>query len=144
MSLNIYINKKFKSEIALLKSRANRYEKRFLQLDTEMLTYLTQNYDEKISTLLTEEWSNDCKTQEKLSVEIYNKKENWFLNNAFENNHHDQKQNREQVQTKDDNQRSLAVNNTEQGNHRPQSSTKIKETTEDVTVNHAHMKTNKK
>ena len=75
---------KFKAEIALLKSRSQKYEKRFLKLDTEMVVYLTESFDENISNILTEEWSNYCKSQEERSVEIFNTKENWYLNNASE------------------------------------------------------------
>ena len=76
---------KFKAEIALLKSRSNRYEKKFLQQDTDMVAYITSTFEENISNILIEEWTKECATEEENSIKIFNRKENWFLNNAFEN-----------------------------------------------------------
>ena len=76
---------KFKSEIALLRLRSRRYEAKYSEQDTEMIKHLTQSFEEEVSNALIEEWASDCKEQEEISCEIFNKKENWFLNNAFEN-----------------------------------------------------------
>ena len=76
---------KFRSEIALLKLRSKRYETKYSECDADMIKYFTGSFDEEISNTLIDEWRKDCKVQEDLSVEIFNKKETWFLNNAFEN-----------------------------------------------------------
>ena len=74
---------KFKNEIALQQCRAQRYEQRFQSLDSEMVAHIMSKFKEEICLGLTRRWETDCKEQEEISTEIYNKrKEDWIEESA--------------------------------------------------------------
>ena len=74
---------KFKSEIALLKFRSQKYNQRFSELDAKMITHFTTSFDNDKCDCLTEEWENDCRKEEEKSYKIFQSKEKFFLNNTF-------------------------------------------------------------
>ena len=74
---------KFKSEIALLHSRSQRYIQRFQSIDSEMVAHITHRFNEEVSQRLIKKWEEDCKEQEGISMVISNKKEHWIEENAM-------------------------------------------------------------
>ena len=81
---------KFKNEIALLQSRSRRHEQRFKNLDSEMVAHITSKFKEKISARIIKQWEEACRKEESKSIEIYNnKQEDWIDDNVssgFRNN----------------------------------------------------------
>ena len=74
---------KFKSEINLQKNPSEKYQERFMKIDAEMITYLTGYFENnEVCDTLIKEWETDCIKEEKISIQIFNKKENFFLNNS--------------------------------------------------------------
>ena len=74
---------KFKAEISLQKIRSWKYLERFQTLDTHMIAHFTMNYDSYIGNLLTELWENDCLKGQQKSVNILDRKRDWYLNNHY-------------------------------------------------------------
>ena len=73
---------KFKSEIHLQDLHSEKYEIRLHNVDTNMITYFTANYENDICDSLIELWERDCKKEQKKSIKIFLGKEEWYLNNA--------------------------------------------------------------
>ena len=73
---------KFKAEINLKKIRSQKYFERFQTLDAHMIAHFTMNYDNDIGNSLTELWENDCLKQQQKSVNIFDRKRDWYLNNT--------------------------------------------------------------
>ena len=73
---------KFKSEIHLQDLRSEKYEVRLNNVDANMITYFTANYENDICDNLIELWERDCKKEEEKSIKIFHGKEEWYLNNA--------------------------------------------------------------
>ena len=74
---------KFKSEINLEKKRSEKYQERFMKINAEMITYLTRHFENnKLCHALIKKWKTDCTKEEEKSIQIFNKKEDFFLNNA--------------------------------------------------------------
>ena len=74
---------KFKSEIILQKKRSEKYQENFMKIDAEMITYLTRHFENnEVCNALIKEWETDCTKVEEISIQIFNKKENFFLNNS--------------------------------------------------------------
>ena len=73
---------KFKSEIALLHSRSQRYIQRYQNIDSEMVAHITHKFNEEVAQRLIKKWEEDCKEQEGISMVIFNKKEHWIEENA--------------------------------------------------------------
>ena len=74
---------KFKSEIALLHSRSQRYIQRFQNIDSEMVAHITHKFNEEVAQRLIKKCEEDCKEQESISMVIFNKKEHWIEENAM-------------------------------------------------------------
>ena len=73
---------KFKAEINLQQLRSEKYQVRYERLDSEMLTYLTYNFEEDICYSLIDMWEKECRKEEDISINIFEKKQDWYLNNA--------------------------------------------------------------
>ena len=68
---------KFKSEIHLQDLRSEKYELRLNDVDANMITYFTANYENNIWDKLIELWERDCKKKEEKSIKIFHGKEEW-------------------------------------------------------------------
>ena len=54
-----------------------------IYIDTEMITYVTRYFENnEVCDVLTKEWETDCTKEEEISTQIFNKKEDFFLNNS--------------------------------------------------------------
>ena len=73
---------KFKSEIALLHLRSQRYIQRYQNIDSEMVAHIIHKFNEEVAQRLIKKWEEDCKEQEGISMVIFNKKEHWIEENA--------------------------------------------------------------
>ena len=74
---------KFKSEVNLQKKRSEKYQERFMKIDVEMITYLTGHFENtEVCDGLIKEWETDCTKEEEKSIQIFDKKEDFFLNNS--------------------------------------------------------------
>ena len=73
---------KFKAEISLQKIRSQNYLERFQTLDVHMIAHLTMNYDNDIGNSLTELWENYCLKERLKSVNVFDRKRDWYLNNT--------------------------------------------------------------
>ena len=73
---------KFKWGIHLEDLRSEQYEIRLNNVDANMITYFTANYENDICGSLIELWERDCKNEEEKSIKIFHGKEDWYLNNA--------------------------------------------------------------
>ena len=80
---------KFKSEIALLHSRSQRYIQRYQNMDSEMVAHITHKFNEEVAQGLIKKLEEDCKEQEGISMVIFNKKEHWIEENATSGFHTD-------------------------------------------------------
>ena len=99
---------KFKAEISLQKIRSRKYLERFQTLDAHMIAHFTMNYDNDIGNSLTELWENDCLKQQQKSVNIFDRKKDWYLNNTtteFCNNSEKRKPKQESKQNNNNNRR---------------------------------------
>ena len=97
---------KFKAEINLQKIRSQKYLERFQTLDAHMIAHFAMNYDNDICNSLTELWENDCLKEQQKSVDIFDTKRDWYLNNTtteFCNNSEKTKPKQEGKQNNDDN-----------------------------------------
>ena len=80
---------KLKAEINLQKICSQKYLERFQTLDAHRITHFTINYDNDICNSLTELWEIDCLKEQQKSVDIFDMKREWYLNNTtteFRNN----------------------------------------------------------
>ena len=85
---------KFKAEISLRKICSQKYLECFQTLDADMIADFTINYDNNIGNSLTELWENDCLKGQQKSVNIFDMKRDWYLNNTtteFRNNSEERK-----------------------------------------------------
>ena len=73
---------KFKAEISLQKICSQNYLERFQTLDVHMIAHLTMNYDNDIGNSLTELWENYCLKERLKSVNVFDRKRDWYLNNT--------------------------------------------------------------
>ena len=73
---------KFKSEIHLQDLRSEKYEIQLNNVDANMITYFTANYENDICDNLIELWERECKKEEEKSIKTFHGKEEWYLNNA--------------------------------------------------------------
>ena len=99
---------KFKAEISLQKIRSRKYLERFQTLDAHMIAHFTMNYDNNIGNSLTELWENDCLKEQQKSVNIFDRKRDWYLNNTtteFRNNSEERKPKQESKQNNNSNRR---------------------------------------
>ena len=54
-----------------------------MKIDTEMITYLTGHFENnEVCDALIKEWETDCTKEEEISIPIFSKKEDFFLNNS--------------------------------------------------------------
>ena len=96
----------FKAEINLQKIHSQKYLERFQTLDAHMIAHFTMNYDSDICNSLTELWENDCLKEQQKSVDIFDMKMDWYLNNTtteFRNNSEKRKPKQEGKQNNDNN-----------------------------------------
>ena len=99
---------KFKAEISLQKIRSRKYLERFQTLDAHMIAHFTMNYNNDIGNSLTELWENDCLKEQQKSVNIFDRKRDWYLNNTtteFRNNSEERKPKQESKQNNNSNRR---------------------------------------
>ena len=68
---------KFKSEIRLQDLRSEKYEVRLNNVDANMITYFTVNFENDICDNLIELWERDCKKEEEKSIKIFHGKEDY-------------------------------------------------------------------
>ena len=68
-------------EIYLQDLHSEKYEIWLINVDANMVTYFTANYENNICDNLIELWDRDCRKEEK-SIKIFCGKEEWHLNNA--------------------------------------------------------------
>ena len=73
---------KFKSEIHLQDLHSEKYEIRLNNVDANMITCITANYENDICDNLIELWDRDCKKEEEKSIKIFHGREEWYLNNT--------------------------------------------------------------
>ena len=73
---------KFKTEINLQKIRLEKYRKQFPQIDAIMITKFTAKYSNDICDTLLSQWESDCKREKDKSKAIFERKKDWYLNNA--------------------------------------------------------------
>ena len=73
---------KFKSEIHLQDLHSEKYEIRLNNVDANMITCFTANYENDICDNLIELWDRDCKKEEEKSIKIFHGREEWYLNNT--------------------------------------------------------------
>ena len=74
---------KFKTEISLQKLRLQKCRERFSKIDAEMISRLKSNNNDQICIKVINQWELDCKKEEEKSKVIFNKKRDWYLNNAI-------------------------------------------------------------
>ena len=54
-----------------------------MKIDVEMITCLTGHFENnEVCDALIKEWETDCTKEEEISIQIFNKKEDFFLNNS--------------------------------------------------------------
>ena len=70
---------KFKSEIRLQELRSEKYEIELNNVDANMITHFTTNYQNNIYDNLVELWQRDCKKEEKILIKIFHGKEETTL-----------------------------------------------------------------
>ena len=74
---------KFKSEINLERKRSEKYQERFMKINAEMITHLKGHFENnKVCDALIKKWKTDFTKEEEKSIQIFNKKEDFFLNNS--------------------------------------------------------------
>ena len=81
---------------------------RFQTFDAHMIAHFTMNYDNNIGNSLTELWENDCLKEQQKSVNIFDRKRDWYLNNTtteFRNNSEERKPKQESKQNNNINRR---------------------------------------
>ena len=69
-----------------------------------MIAHFTMNYESDICNSLTELWENDCLKEQQKSVDIFDMKKDWYLNNTtieFRNNSEKRKFKQEGKQNND-------------------------------------------
>ena len=66
---------KFKSEIHLQDLHSEKYEIRLNNVDANMITCFTANYENDICDNLIELWDRDCKKEEEKSIKIFHGRE---------------------------------------------------------------------
>ena len=99
---------KLKAEISLQKIRSQKYLERFQTLDADMIAHFTMNYDNDIGNSLTKLWENVCLKEQQKSVNIFDRKREWYLNKTnteFRNNSEERKPKQESKQNKNNNKR---------------------------------------
>ena len=64
-----------------------------MKIDAEMITYITSNFSDEVCNALIKEWENDCSKEEEKSVQIFNKKEAFYLDNASSDYRNNQERN---------------------------------------------------
>ena len=99
---------KFKAEISLQKIRSQKYLERFQTSDVYMIAHFTMNYDNDIGNPLSELWENDYLKEQQKSVNIFDRKKDWYLNNTtteFRNNSEKRKPKQESKQNNNNNRR---------------------------------------
>ena len=99
---------KLKAEISLQKIRSQKYLERFQTLDADMIAHFTMNYDNDIGNSLTKLWENVCLKEQQKSVNIFDRKREWYLNKTnteFPNNSEERKPKQESKQNKNNNRR---------------------------------------
>ena len=66
---------KFKSEIHLQDLHSEKYEILLNNVDANMITCITTNYENDICDNLIELWDRDCKKEEEKSIKIFHGRE---------------------------------------------------------------------
>ena len=78
-----YAIEKFKSEINQQKKPSEKYQERFMKIDAVVITYLMGHFENtEVCDALIKEWETDCTKEEEKSIQIFNKKEDVYLNNS--------------------------------------------------------------
>ena len=112
---------KLKAEINLLKIRSQNYFERFQTLDAHMITHLIMNYDNDIFNLLTKLWKTDCLKKHQESVNIFDTKSEWYLNNnttELRNNSEERKPKQESKQNSNNNNNRRTQNSQRQNRYK--------------------------
>ena len=73
---------KFKSEINLQDLHSGKFEIRLNNVNANMITCFTANYENDICENLFESWERDCKKEEEKSMKKFHGREEWYLNNT--------------------------------------------------------------
>ena len=54
-----------------------------MKIDAEMIMYLMRHFkSNEVCNALIKEWETDCTKEEKTAIQIFNKKEDYFVNNS--------------------------------------------------------------
>ena len=83
----------FKTEINLQKIRFEKYREQFPKIDAIMITKFTTKYSNDICDTLLSQWESDCKREKDKSKAHFERKKDWYLNNAttgFRNKYRDE------------------------------------------------------
>ena len=79
--MNNLAKEKVRAELLLQKIRYQRQLDSIKQIDNEMKTLITTNFNEQIASKLQEQWTKQCQTGEFKSVQEFSNKEQWFKDN---------------------------------------------------------------
>ena len=112
---------KFKTEINLQKIRSQNYFERFQTLDAHMITHFIINYYNNIFNSLTELWKTDYLKKQQKSVNIFDTKREWYLNNnttELRNNSEERKPKQESKQNKNNNNNRRTQNGQRQNKYK--------------------------
>ena len=71
----------FKNEVDLLLARCTRHEETYKNVDVEMVKHLQDTYDKEEAKEIVKKWNTECREQEKVSMEIFKKKEEFLKEN---------------------------------------------------------------
>ena len=112
---------KIKAEITLQKIRSQKYLERFQALNAYMITHFTMIYDSDICNSLTELWETDCLKEQQKSIDIFDTKREWYLNNTtteFRNNSEERKPEQKSKQNNNNNTSRRTQNSQRQNRHK--------------------------
>ena len=112
---------KFKAEIGLQKIRSQTFLERFQTLDACMISNFTMNYDNGVCNSLTELWETDCLKEQQKSIDIFDTKREWYLNNTtieFRNNSEERKPEQKSKQNNNNNNNRRTQNSQRQNRHK--------------------------
>ena len=112
---------KFKAEIGLQKIRSQTFLERFQTLDACMISNFTMNYDNDVCNSLTELWETDCLKEQQKSIDIFDTKREWYLNNTtteFRNNSEERKPEQKSKQNNNNNNNRRTQNSQRQNRHK--------------------------
>ena len=99
---------KFMAEISLQKNSLPEIFRMLSNFRSHMIVHFKMNYDIDIGNSLTELWKNDCLKEQQKSVNIFDRKRDWYLNNTtteFCNNSEERNPKQESIQDNKSNRR---------------------------------------